>query len=81
MNLKMPRQRIWLTSPMGRGRIALAIRVREYGLTIDRNPLPQPSPTEVGYIRLRQIKMTNSGKPELDGGGSALPPLRRSRCE
>jgi hypothetical protein len=27
------------------------------------------SPIEVGYIRLRQIKMTNSGKPELDGRG------------
>ena len=80
MNLELPRQQVWLTSPMGRGRIALAIRVREYGLTIDRIPSPQPFPTEVGYIRLRQIKMANSGKPELDGRGSVLPPLRRSRC-
>src|SRR6266851_9103393 len=76
MNLGMPRQRVWFTSPMGRGRIALAIRVRGYSLTIDRNPSPQPSPTEVGYIRLRQIKMANSGKPELDGRGSA-PPLTK----
>src|SRR6202162_693318 len=29
----------------GRGRIALAIRVRGYALSIDRNPSPQPSPT------------------------------------
>src|SRR6266852_2886302 len=47
-----------------------------YSLTIDRNPSPQPSPTEVRYIRLRQIKMANSGKPELDGRGSA-PPLTK----
>src|SRR5450432_4198513 len=32
---------------------------------------PQPSPGEVGYIRLRQLEMSNSGKPELDGRGSA----------
>jgi hypothetical protein len=39
------------TSPMGRGRIAAtmqsivgAIRVRGYGLSIDRTPSPQPSP-------------------------------------
>src|SRR5882672_8738933 len=34
-------------SPCGRGRIASpdAIRVRGYGLTIDRAPSPQPSPT------------------------------------
>src|SRR6266699_6817459 len=28
------------TSPIGRGRIALAIRVRGYSLSIDRNPSP-----------------------------------------
>jgi hypothetical protein len=79
MNLEMPRQRVWLTFPMGRGRIALAIRAREYDLTGGRTPLLRPSPTEVGYIRLRQIKMPNSGKPESAGRGSALPPLRRCR--
>jgi hypothetical protein len=32
------------TSPIGRGRIALAIRVRGYGLSIERNPSPGASP-------------------------------------
>jgi hypothetical protein len=59
------------TSPIGRGRIALAIRVSGYGLSIDGNPSPHPSPDEVGYIRLREIKMPISGKPELGGRGSA----------
>ena len=43
----------------------VAIRVRGYGPPIDRTPSPQPSPTEVGFIRLRRIKMSNSGKTEL----------------
>src|SRR6266436_5130683 len=33
-----------LTSPVGRGRIAPAIRVRGYAPSIDRTPSPQPSP-------------------------------------
>src|SRR5260221_675776 len=32
------------TSPIGRGRIAFAIRVRGCGISIDRTPSPQPSP-------------------------------------
>jgi hypothetical protein len=68
-----------VASPMGRGRIALAIRVRGYSLTIDRNPSPQPSPIEVGYIRLRQIKMPNSGKPELGGRGSSISTVVASK--
>ncbi len=32
---------------MGRGRIALAIRVRGYGLTIDLNPDPLPSKSDI----------------------------------
>src|SRR5258705_13515442 len=35
-------------SPIGRGRIALAIRVRGYGLTIDLSPSSQPSPMGEG---------------------------------
>src|ERR1700682_261643 len=35
------------------------------------------SPIEVGYIRLRQYLMPNSGKPELGGRGGS-PPLRRA---
>src|SRR5258705_7206418 len=69
------------TSPIGRGRIAStdAIRVRGYCLTIGRTPSPQPSPIEVGFIRLRQIGMTNSGKPELVGRGGRPPLLRAIR--
>jgi hypothetical protein len=67
------------TSPIGRGRIALAIRVRGYSLTIERNPSPQPSPIEVGYIRLRQIEMPDSGKPELGGKGSSLSAVVASK--
>src|SRR5882762_129222 len=63
-----------VTSPIGRGRIALAIRVRGYGLTMDRNPSPPPSPLEVGYIRLRQFGMPNSGIPELGGSDGAPNP-------
>jgi hypothetical protein len=44
------------------------------------------SSIEAGYIRLRQIKMLNSGKPELRGRGrialailGALPLLRHCR--
>jgi hypothetical protein len=61
-------------SPCGRGRIAStdAIRVRGYGPSIGR----APSPIEVGYIRLRQFDMPNSGKPELGGRGSAPPPVQ-----
>src|SRR5258708_14316351 len=55
-----------------------AIRVRGEELSIDRTPSPQPSPIEVGYIRLRRFEMPNSGKPELGGRGSALP-LRKTR--
>src|SRR5258708_7780630 len=55
-----------------------AIRVRGEELSIDRTPSPQPSPIEVGYIRLRRFEMPNSGKPELGGRGSALP-LRKNR--
>jgi hypothetical protein len=60
----------FLTSPIGRGQIALAIRVRGYSLSIDRTPSPQPSPIEIGYIRLRQFDLPNSGKPELGGRGA-----------
>ena len=31
------------------------------------------SPIEAGFIRLRRTKMTNSGKPELDGRGRFAP--------
>src|SRR5882724_13633502 len=47
-----------------------------YVLTIERNPSPQPSPIEVGYIRLRQFDIPNSGKPELGERGGALPSPR-----
>src|SRR5882762_6234607 len=51
-------------------RIEDAIRVRGYGLSLGCNPSPQPSPIEVGYIRLRHIGMPNSGIPELGWRGS-----------
>src|SRR5712664_3232197 len=74
------------TSPSGRGRIAAAmqsivgaIRVRGYSLSLDRNPSSQPSPIEVGYIRLRQFEMPNSGNLELVGRGSAPSLPQRHR--
>jgi hypothetical protein len=51
----------FITSPMGRGRIASAIRVRGYGLTIDRNPSPQPSP----YGRGSAIPAVAALKPTI----------------
>src|ERR1700704_5568993 len=65
-------------SPLPWGEVGAQRRVRGYGLTIDRNPSSQPSPIEVGYIRLRHLGMPNSGRPELGGKGGA-PPLRRCR--
>jgi hypothetical protein len=34
---------------------------------------PNPLPLEVGYIRLRQYEMPNSGKPELGEEGADRP--------
>ena len=34
-----------------------------------QTPTPNPSPAEVGCIRLRQLKMPNPGKPEFGWGG------------
>ncbi len=79
MNLEMPWRQFRSTSPIGRGRIAFAIRVRGYGLAIERTPSPQPSPIEVGYIRLRQFEMPHLGKPELGWRGGAPPPLTGPR--
>jgi hypothetical protein len=75
MHLKAPPQRVRFTSPIGRGRIASAIRVRGYGLPKDRTP----SPIEAGYIRLRPFQMLNSGKPELSWSGGAPSLLKHRR--
>src|ERR1700704_4271704 len=47
------RRRGSVTSPIGRGRIASsdAIRVRGYALSIDLNPSPQPSKSELRSSR------------------------------
>jgi hypothetical protein len=74
--LGIRRYRGGLDSPLPEGEVDAKRRVRGYSPSIDRNPSPQPSPIEVGYIRLRQFMMSNSGKPELDGRGSALGSLR-----
>ncbi len=42
--LMLSQQSTSFTSPIGRGRIALAIRVRGFARSIDRTPSPQPSP-------------------------------------
>src|SRR5580700_7230216 len=49
------------TSPFGRGRIALAIRVRGYGLTIGRTPSPRPSP----HGRVGLSHMGEGGEKEV----------------
>src|ERR1700716_1977640 len=67
--------RVQFTSPR-RGEVDLRSKADGgAGSTRDRNPSPQPSPIEVGCIRLRQIRMPNSGKPELGGRRSAFPLL------
>src|SRR3981081_4127656 len=71
--------RVQFTSPR-RGEVDLRSKADGgAGSTRDRNPSPQPSPIEVGCIRLRQIRMPNSGKPELGGRRSAFPlPLQHN---
>jgi hypothetical protein len=59
-------RREWrLTSPMGRGRIVLTIRVRGYGLTIDLNASPQPSPKGRGS-RLPMLQCRDSFASPFD---------------
>ena len=59
-------RREWrLASPMGRGRIVLTIRVRGYGLTIDLNASPQPSPKGRGS-RLPMLQCRDSFASPFD---------------
>src|ERR1700733_11175658 len=52
------------TSPIGRGRIAsYAIRVRGYGLTMDLNPSPRPSPNGRGSILQSPRCRTDKARP------------------
>jgi hypothetical protein len=58
-----PRARF--TSPAGRGRIALAIRVRGYALSMDLNPsLELPSSSSGGALR-RPVGNSTSPKGEV----------------
>jgi hypothetical protein len=68
-----------LDSPRPEGEVDAKRRVRGCAPSMDRTPSPQPSPIEVGYIRLRQFETSNSGKPELDGRGGAPGSLRGLR--
>ncbi len=74
-NTKWPSGSLWPTNCSSASTQKHAMRVPNTPMQLDSSDSrsPQPSPTEVGYIRLRQMKMANSGKPELDGRGSALP--------
>ena len=74
--LGIRRRRGGLASPLPEGEVDAKRRVRGYALATDRTPSPQPSPIEVGYIRLRQFMTSNSGKPELDGRGGTPTSLR-----
>jgi len=71
-------------SPCGRGRIASidAIRVRGYGLTIDREPSPQPSPTrwrgEFAACRCRDTEPSIRGS-DARSATTNPPPWRSSR--
>ena len=56
-----------------------ANRVRDYALAMDRNPSPQPSPIEVGYIRLRQCEDDQLGYTRVGWGRGGLLPLPRGR--
>jgi len=62
------------TSPVGRGRIAFAIRVRGYGLTIDRTPFtPTLSPWE------RERTSVNRNVWKAGWGGGPSPPCLLTR--
>src|SRR5262245_2227151 len=54
-------------SPFGE---SVGVRGLQDGREI-RTPSPQPSPAEVGYIRLRPLMMPNSSKPEFGRGEGA----------